>query len=69
MALPRRDRECEDAVQPMRRHRIRGDSKCPTGPGPCPRCGAVTAKRFNLKKRQVYWGCPYYPMCNGSRHS
>jgi hypothetical protein len=40
----------------------------PSGPGPCPRCGAPTAERRNTKTQQLFYGCLRYPRCHGSRN-
>lgn len=33
----------------------------------CPSCGARMAKRMNRRSRHVFWGCPNYPSCRGTR--
>lgn len=41
----------------------------PTGPGPCPRCGAPTVQRHRKSDMKTFYGCSTYPKCKGSRGS
>lgn len=41
----------------------------PTGPGPCPRCGAPTKQRHRKSDMKTFYGCSTYPKCKGSRGS
>jgi hypothetical protein len=40
----------------------------PSGPGPCPRCGASTIKRVNGRTQKHFWGCSKFPLCRGNRN-
>jgi len=33
----------------------------------CPRCNASMVKRTNRKDGSMFWGCPRYPKCRGTR--
>lgn len=33
----------------------------------CPSCGALMVKRTNRRTGDVFWGCPEYPSCRGTR--
>lgn len=33
----------------------------------CPGCGSTMIKRMNRRSRHVFWGCPNYPGCRGTR--
>ncbi|MGH8154031.1 MAG: topoisomerase DNA-binding C4 zinc finger domain-containing protein, partial [Rhodanobacteraceae bacterium] len=33
----------------------------------CPKCGTPMIKRNNRRTRDVFWGCPKYPSCRGTR--
>lgn len=34
---------------------------------PCPRCGNPMVSRTNQRDGDVFWGCPQYPKCRGTR--
>jgi restriction system protein len=33
----------------------------------CPKCGAAMLRRENRRTHEVFWGCPKYPECRGTR--
>lgn len=35
----------------------------------CPRCQATMVKRNNRSSGEIFWGCPSYPRCKGTRPS
>jgi restriction system protein len=44
----------------------RPDSANASAPA-CPKCGAAMALRTNRKNGSLFWGCPNYPACRGTR--
>lgn len=33
----------------------------------CPECGEEMIRRRNRKTDEQFWGCTYYPQCDGTR--
>jgi hypothetical protein len=40
----------------------------PSGPGPCPLCGAPTKRLTNKRTGARFYGCTNYPHCTGNRN-
>lgn len=53
----------QTSVEPVLSTTALNDSSAPT----CPRCDTTMVRRSNRRTGEVFWGCPGFPTCRGTR--